>query len=189
MQALFLKALCLWHRLIYVWYLQVLQWQTTEQSWVTVTGETKQGGVGEISALRQKIIVKLSHLYDPKVIQHEAEHTMCRLWGRIPNEAAFALGCQNPAPHSPCLLFCGHWRIHPLLQMTFEIQVKIPIADKPHSHSLVQEKWASLRRRHSGGSSKAFPCCKFSLSFPWVPQPDKAPDVPQNPCQHSKKQY
>lgn len=52
---------------------------------------------------------------------------------------------------------------------------------------MVQEKWVPPERRHSGGSSENFlTACKFSLSFPWASQPDKAPDVPQNLCQPSK---
>lgn len=52
--------------------------------------------------------------------------------------------------------------------------------------------WCRKTRHHSRGDIQEAPqktllaACKFSLSFPWVPQPRKAPDVPQNLCQHSK---
>lgn len=87
----------------FVWYLKVLQWQITEQSWVTVTGETKEGGVREINPLRQKISFKLPLLYDSEVIQHEAEFPT---ESQMKQPLLWAIKTQHL--HSLCILFYGH---------------------------------------------------------------------------------
>lgn len=52
----------------------------SKAGWLSL--ERQKGEVwGEISALRQKRIFKSSHLYDPKVIQHQAEYTHCAGYG------------------------------------------------------------------------------------------------------------